>query len=102
VTLAWWDDIWLNEAFASWAQTFVVDEIRKDLNATVDARGSADWVMGEDSLVSARQIRQPVNSKGDIINAFDGITYTKGASVIAMTDAPFVYVMPSNALMMSP
>lgn len=84
VTLAWWDDIWLNEAFASWAQTFVVDEIRSELNAKVDARGSADWVMGEDSLVSARQIRQPVLSKGDIINAFDGITYTKGAATIGM------------------
>lgn len=84
VTLAWWDDLWLNEAFASWAQTFVVEELRKDLSATTDARSSADWVMGEDSLVSARQIRQPVLAKGDIINAFDGITYSKGASVIAM------------------
>jgi alanyl aminopeptidase len=87
VTLAWWDDIWLNEAFASWAQTFVVNEIRAELNATVDARSSADWVMGEDSLVSARQVRQPVLSKGDIINAFDGITYTKGAAVIGMFEA---------------
>lgn len=87
VTLAWWDDIWLNEAFASWAQTRVIEEIRPDLNATVDARGAADWVTGEDSLVSVRQVRQPVLSKGDIITAFDGITYTKGASVIAMFES---------------
>jgi alanyl aminopeptidase len=40
--------------------------------------------MGNDSLVTARQIRQPIESKNDIANAFDGITYTKGASVIRM------------------
>lgn len=43
--------------------------------------------MGEDSLVSARQIRQPIESMDDIANAFDGITYEKGAAVIRMFES---------------
>ncbi|OGQ14015.1 MAG: hypothetical protein A2138_21930 [Deltaproteobacteria bacterium RBG_16_71_12] len=84
VTMAWWDDVWLNEAFASWMENLAVHAVRPDFNALTEARAGTDWVSGEDSLVSARQIRQPVVSKGDIINAFDGITYTKGAAVIGM------------------
>jgi cytosol alanyl aminopeptidase len=84
VTPAWWDDIWLNEAFASFMETPIVAELRPIFRAQTTARSNADWVMGEDSLVSARKIRQPVAAKGDILNAFDGITYTKGAAVIAM------------------
>ncbi|MBI1945654.1 MAG: ERAP1-like C-terminal domain-containing protein [Deltaproteobacteria bacterium] len=84
VTMAWWDDVWLNEAFASWMENLAVNAVRPDFNALTEARAGTDWVSGEDSLVSARQIRQPVLSKGDIINAFDGITYTKGAAVIGM------------------
>ncbi|MCC7110569.1 MAG: M1 family metallopeptidase [Deltaproteobacteria bacterium] len=84
VTMAWWDDVWLNEAFASWMENLAVHAVRPDFNAMTEARAGTDWVSGEDSLVSARQIRQPVLSKGDILNAFDGITYTKGAAVIGM------------------
>ena len=84
VTLAWWDDIWLNEAFASWMETPMVDIIRPDFHAVTEQRATLDGVTGEDSLVSARQIHQPVLNKGDIVNAFDGITYDKGASVIEM------------------
>ena len=43
--------------------------------------------MGEDSLVAARKIRQPIVTKDDISNAFDGITYQKGASVIRMFES---------------
>jgi alanyl aminopeptidase len=84
VTLAWWDDIWLNEAFATWMETPIVDAIRPDFHAPVEMRSDNDRITGADSLVSARQIRQPVTQKGDIVNAFDGITYQKGASVIEM------------------
>jgi alanyl aminopeptidase len=43
--------------------------------------------MGSDSLVTARMIRQPIETKDDIENAFDGITYTKGSAVLAMFEA---------------
>lgn len=84
VTLAWWDDIWLNEAFASWLPTEILEKLRPTFRARTGARTDLDDVTGQDSLVSARQIREPVDSKGDIENAFDGITYGKGAAVIAM------------------
>jgi alanyl aminopeptidase len=85
VTLAWWDDIWLNEAFATWTQSVVVNDVRPDFYPITSARSDADWVMAhDDSLMSARQIRQPIVSQGDILTAFDGITYDKGAAVIEM------------------
>lgn len=84
VTPAWWDDIWLNEAFASWMEVKLVDQVypewRFDM-VRASGRGSA---VGADSLTTARQVRQPVQNDGDVLNAFDGITYAKGAAVIAM------------------
>ncbi len=84
VTVPWWDDIWLNEAFATWgankAALALHPEYRNDLSS-VEGRGRA---MGEDSLLSARRIRQPIEGDGDIQTAFDGITYAKGASVLSM------------------
>jgi alanyl aminopeptidase len=84
VTPAWWNDIWLNESFASWAgnksaaQTWPADEL--DRETTRDALD----VMDRDALASARSIRQPIKSNGDIFNAFDGLTYNKGAAVLQM------------------
>ncbi|MDP2339909.1 MAG: M1 family aminopeptidase [Deltaproteobacteria bacterium] len=84
VTMAWWDDLWLNEAFATWFAARTVHSLRPDFDGNLDLRETAAYAMGEDSLVSARQIREPILSRGDINNAFDGITYSKGAGVIAM------------------
>jgi alanyl aminopeptidase len=83
VTTSWWNDIWLNEAFATWMDTLVVDEWQPDwhVRMNMDRRSGA---MRQDSLVSARSIRQPIESLDDIENAFDGITYEKGAAVLRM------------------
>jgi alanyl aminopeptidase len=84
VTTAWWDDIWLNEGFANWAERKISTRFEpawhEDLSE-VDVRSSA---LEQDALVSARQIRQPIATPDDILNAFDGITYNKGASVLNM------------------
>ena len=84
VTTAWWDDLWLNEAFASWMGDKIVDRMKPEWKIKVDEVSGRSWVMYQDSLVSARKIRQPIESKHDIANAFDGITYTKGETVIHM------------------
>ncbi len=84
VTMAWWDDLWLNEAFATWFAARTVQVLRPDFDGNLDLRETASSAMSEDTLVSARQIREPILSRGDINNAFDGITYSKGAGVIAM------------------
>ncbi|MFK2877376.1 M1 family metallopeptidase [Rhodanobacter hydrolyticus] len=84
VTLAWWNDIWLNEAFATWMQEKVTEEVHPEYRADLDRVRGAQGAMASDSLVSARSIRQPITGNGDIMTAFDGITYQKGASVIGM------------------
>jgi alanyl aminopeptidase len=58
--------------------------VQPDYHADVDLLSSALWVMDSDSRESARKIRQPIDSTHDIVNAFDGITYQKGAAVLAM------------------
>jgi cytosol alanyl aminopeptidase len=84
VTLEWWNDIWLNEAFATWMQQKVTMEVHPEYRADLDRVDGAQGAMANDSLVSARRIRQPISGNGDILTAFDGITYQKGASVIGM------------------
>ncbi|HET9819273.1 MAG TPA: M1 family metallopeptidase [Rhodanobacteraceae bacterium] len=84
VTLEWWNDIWLNEAFATWMQQKIEGEIHPGWQAHLDRIERGERAMHNDSLVSARMIRQPIVGNGDIETAFDGITYEKGAAVIGM------------------
>ncbi len=84
VTTAWWNDIWLNEAFASWMDSKILRKWKPEWNTAIDEQNIRMGAMGGDSLVSARKIRQPIESNDDIANAFDGITYSKGEAVIGM------------------
>ncbi len=84
VTTAWWNDIWLNEAFATWMQQKITMQVHPEYRADLDRVRGAEGAMNNDALVSARSIRQPITGNGDILTAFDGITYQKGAGVIAM------------------
>jgi len=87
VTTAFWDDIWLNEGFATWMGSKTVARWQPGWDEEVDRTGGIAWAMRSDGLVSARKIRQEIVSKDDIQNAFDGITYEKGAAVLAMFEA---------------
>ena len=84
VTTKWWDDVWLNEAFATWMERKATGEWKPDWR--MDVAGVEDGLrsMQLDSLVSARRIVQPIESDNDIANAFDDITYRKGSAVLAM------------------
>lgn len=84
VTMQWWDDLWLNEAFATWMETAIVEATFPQFHAGTLELTTQLEAFDADSLVSARVIRQPITSSDDISNAFDGITYSKGASVLAM------------------
>jgi len=84
VTTAWWNDIWLNEAFATWMEQKILAEWKPEWQTRVEDVNAKLGAEREDSLVSARKIRQEIESKNDISNAFDGITYQKGAAVIGM------------------
>ncbi|MBV8553114.1 MAG: M1 family metallopeptidase [Acidobacteriaceae bacterium] len=87
VTTAWWNDIWLNEAFASWMEQKVIAEWHPEWQTRVEDVQSKLGAMRQDSLISARKIRQEIKTKDDISNAFDSITYNKGAAVIRMFES---------------
>lgn len=84
VTTAWWNDIWLNEAFATWMEGKLIAEWKPEWHTR--AIDTLDYARAErdDSFPSARSIRQAIESNDDIDNAFDSITYEKGAAVIGM------------------
>ncbi len=84
VTMRWWNDIWLNEAFATWMGNKVVGALRPEYRVDLSSLVSAQHAMDLDSLTSARRIRQPVETNHDIQNAFDAITYKKGGAVLEM------------------
>ena len=87
VTLAWWDDTWLNESFASWMSDRTITEWKPEWQEDVARVVSRSNVMGEDTLVSARKVHQEIVTKDDIVDAFDDITYQKGAAVLSMFEA---------------
>ena len=84
VTMGWWDDLWLNEAFATWIANRMVDVVRPELGGEAQRLNQWRSAMSADSKASARRIRQPILSQHDMFSAFDAITYSKGASIIAM------------------
>src|SRR5207248_9293825 len=66
VTTAWWDDIWLNEAFATWMASKVLEKYQPNWNEPAERVASMSGAMQQDRLMSARRIRQPIQSEGDI------------------------------------
>ena len=87
VTLAWWDDVWLNESFATWMADRTLQEWQPTWGVAIDRVVDRSNVMAEDTLVSARKIRQEIVTSDDIYNAFDGISYQKGGAVISMFES---------------
>ncbi|HZJ62055.1 MAG TPA: M1 family metallopeptidase, partial [Kofleriaceae bacterium] len=87
VTMAYWDDIWLNEGFASWMGRKIVAQFEPAWHEDQAALNTRDSALDNDSLVTARQIRQPIVKQDDIFTAFDRITYDKGASVLNMFES---------------
>jgi cytosol alanyl aminopeptidase len=87
VTLAWWDDTWLNEAFATWTSSKILAQWKPEWKTRVEDLGPKFNAMGEDSLVNTRKIHQPIETADDIENAFDDITYEKGSAVIRMFES---------------
>ena len=84
VTMAWWDDLWLNESFASWLGSKVVQELRPDWPRGAWRSRQRSTAIDYDRLASARRIRQPITDAAEVRAAFDGITYAKGETVLAM------------------
>jgi len=84
VTPRWWDDLWLNESFATWMAAKVVRELDPHHDAIATARRAADRAMAADALPSARPLRRPIAGDADVDDSFDAIAYEKGATLLAM------------------
>jgi len=84
VTLRWWTDVWLNEAFATWATPKGVAAWRPGWRPELTALRGASEAMEKDGLASARKIRQSLSRLSEVGLQFDAMSYQKGAAVIGM------------------
>lgn len=86
VTTAWWDNLWLNEGFASWMGTKCTDHFNPEWQIWLEAGGSKSSVMRRDSLRTTHPILQPVTDESQANDAFDDITYEKGQAFLRMLE----------------
>jgi hypothetical protein len=87
VTMAWWDNLWLNEGFATWMQTHAADALHPEWNTGLQAARIFEYGKRADAQISTHPVLQPVVSAEQATQAFDSITYDKGAAVITMLEA---------------
>ncbi|MEV7065959.1 aminopeptidase N [Streptomyces collinus] len=85
VTMEWWNDLWLNESFATYtsiACQAAHPESRWPHSWTTFANSMKTWAYRQDQLPSTHPIMAEINDLDDVLVNFDGITYAKGASVL--------------------
>jgi aminopeptidase N len=83
VTMRWWDDLWLNESFATWAAAVAQAEATRWTSAwTRFTQGQKAWAYRQDQLPSTHPIAADIPDIAAVAVSFDGITYAKGASVL--------------------
>jgi puromycin-sensitive aminopeptidase len=86
VTMKWWNGIWLNEAFATFASMKCVDAYRPDWKVWLTFSGDRVHSMETDALAATRPIEFPVVSPEEANAMFDSLTYEKGASILRMLE----------------
>ncbi len=87
VTMAWWEDLWLNEGFASWMETKTTAHFHPDWFPLLDRVGGRETAMGLDGFKTTHPVVQEIKTVDETNQAFDAITYQKGEAVIAMLEA---------------
>jgi puromycin-sensitive aminopeptidase len=86
VTMAWWDDLWLNEAFATWMAYKVVDDWKPEWRMWQGYEHDRAGALALDALANTHPIYAPVRSVAEATENFDAITYEKGAAVVRMLE----------------
>jgi puromycin-sensitive aminopeptidase len=86
VTMQWWDDLWLNEAFAEWICYRVISEISPEYRLWDDFEAPRNYTLGADALESTHPIYSPVETPAQAQELFDAITYFKGCAVLRMLE----------------
>ncbi|MBA3915021.1 MAG: M1 family metallopeptidase [Acidobacteriales bacterium] len=93
VTMAWWDDIWLNEGFATWMSSKPLAAWHPDWEMQVQDVQDTTRSLGVDSIQNTRPIHQQAQTPAQIQELFDGIAYGKTAAVLRMIET---YLGPDN------
>ncbi|HEX6375280.1 MAG TPA: M1 family metallopeptidase [Allosphingosinicella sp.] len=86
VTMAWWDDLWLNEGFASWMATKATTALHPEWEPELGNVAGRESAINLDSVSSTHPVVQRVTTVEQISQAFDAITYRKGEAVITMLE----------------
>jgi aminopeptidase N len=86
VTMAWWDNLWLNEGFASWMGVKATDHFNPDWQVPLAASLDKTGVMSDDARSTTHPIQKPVLNESQANDAFDQITYHKGHAFLHMLE----------------
>ena len=86
VTMQWWDNLWLNEGFATWMENKAADEWHPDWHFPQDVASDLNDTLNYDAVRTTRTIRAKAETPAEISEMFDGIAYGKAGSVIGMIE----------------
>jgi puromycin-sensitive aminopeptidase len=86
VTMVWWDDLWLNEAFATWMAYKIVDQWKPEWRVWLDFDSGKAAALHLDALSSTHPVRADVHNAAEATENFDAITYEKGGAVLRMIE----------------
>lgn len=94
VTMAWWDNLWLNEGFASWFEAKTQDALNPEWHVWLRSNAGKERAMALDARASTHPIQQEIATEAEALNGFDAISYFKGQAFIRMLEnyvgeAPF-------------
>jgi len=84
VTMKWWDDLWLNESFASWMATHVMNKVYPEVHSDLLGVEGTNRAFTVDSRLSTRAMRQTVKSADNLNLLADELAYQKGEAVLTM------------------
>ncbi len=87
VTMGWWNDLWLNEGFASWMDGRTTDRLHPEWNYRLNSIAKRDLAMGQDALATTHPVVVQIPRVQDAGQAFDSISYEKGKALIDMLEA---------------
>ena len=87
VTMKWWDDLWLNESFATWMEAKAVDHLHPAWRILLSEASGREGALDLDATSATHPIVQPVETPEQMNQIGDSITYEKGAAVLRMLEA---------------
>ena len=86
VTMKWWDNLWLNEGFATWMSSKPLEEWKPEWHVKLDEVAGTSQTLTLDAMKTTRPIRAKAETPAEINQLFDGIAYGKAASVLRMVE----------------